>query len=589
MSLLSSVAATVIEASQIITNNDIIIGNTMINQNGIVCSDTVIDENGISCGNTVSASALISTGSASIEGDTVIQGNLYVTGQVVTPTIPLPPVAARRTQSFNVRVSAAQNEYALEPPVQVSNGDEAKYPTYIAQFSKGLQHDAVGNPVVSSYNSLLTAINTGLPSNFDAIVLGGAGGKMINPQASFCLPLEGADSAALAVSPAPAFASDERASEEVECYWMALTRDVNFTDYGTNATVAAACTDLTNQASFTGPKVNGAVIPDTLYRISFPGALTGPYVSQFLLLPFTMGAQAVSQQLKVPLPGNDFLKTLPQLLGLESGGPVTQSVSWDSSARFIRNGRDLAEWNHNDFSYQCGINAVQILSALGCPLNSGNPYKTSTTQVGFSTFGGPHILQLVAEVSTQALRAVWFQKWNVNRTIRPEEYALRVHQTKTGTQVYPVSNQVLNSDAVAQTFAAQGTYLLSQAYPEGCPRHPSYPSGHATIAGAVATVLKAWYDGTFNFPAPKVAAADGLSLSPYVGATLSVQGELNKLATNVAQGRCIAGVHYRSDSIGGILLGEQVAISVLRDQKLQFNENFGGFTFTKFDGTVITV
>jgi len=37
------------------------------------------------------------------------------------------------------------------------------------------------------------------------------------------------------------------------------------------------------------------------------------------------------------------------------------------------------------------------------------------------------------------------------------------------------------------------------------------------------------------------------------------------------------------------LLGEQVAISILADQRHSFNEPFSGFTFTKFDGTTITV
>jgi len=38
-----------------------------------------------------------------------------------------------------------------------------------------------------------------------------------------------------------------------------------------------------------------------------------------------------------------------------------------------------------------------------------------------------------------------------------------------------------------------------------------------------------------------------------------------------------------------MLLGEAVTISILRDQKRCYNESFGGFSFTKFDGTVITV
>ncbi|HME90003.1 MAG TPA: hypothetical protein VKE49_01160, partial [Myxococcaceae bacterium] len=68
-----------------------------------------------------------------------------------------------------------------------------------------------------------------------------------------------------------------------------------------------------------------------------------------------------------------------------------------------------------------------------------------------------------------------------------------------------------------------------------------------------------------------------------------VEGELNKVASNIGMGRNHAGVHWRSDEVQSFTLGEQVAISILRDQKHCYNEAFEGFTFTKFDGTTITV
>jgi hypothetical protein len=82
---------------------------------------------------------------------------------------------------------------------------------------------------------------------------------------------------------------------------------------------------------------------------------------------------------------------------------------------------------------------------------------------------------------------------------------------------------------------------------------------------------------------------DGLSLAPYTGAPLTVGGELNKLASNIALGRDAAGVHYRSDGVEGIKLGEAIAISILRDTVTLFNEVFPGFSFTKYDGTPVTL
>jgi hypothetical protein len=51
----------------------------------------------------------------------------------------------------------------------------------------------------------------------------------------------------------------------------------------------------------------------------------------------------------------------------------------------------------------------------------------------------------------------------------------------------------------------------------------------------------------------------------------------------------MAGVHWRSDATESIKLGEAVAINILRDQRACYNEDFAGFTFTKFDGTQVTV
>jgi hypothetical protein len=57
----------------------------------------------------------------------------------------------------------------------------------------------------------------------------------------------------------------------------------------------------------------------------------------------------------------------------------------------------------------------------------------------------------------------------------------------------------------------------------------------------------------------------------------------------VAIGRDIAGVHWRSDATESLKLGEQIAIGILKDQKSCYNEVFGGFSLTKFDGASVTV
>jgi len=138
--------------------------------------------------------------------------------------------------------------------------------------------------------------------------------------------------------------------------------------------------------------------------------------------------------------------------------------------------------------------------------------------------------------------------------------------------------------------------LLPQAYPEGGPTRPSYPGGHAVSAGSCATVLKAYFDEEMGLPNPvrPTTDADGryTELEP-IDADLTIGGELNKLATNIAYARSWAGIHYRSDTTAGLRIGERVAASVLRDRLRQRPADAygsrGSFTFTTFDGTEVTV
>jgi hypothetical protein len=217
-----------------------------------------------------------------------------------------------------------------------------------------------------------------------------------------------------------------------------------------------------------------------------------------------------------------------------------------------------------------------------------NPYKAVANQGGFVTFGAAHILDLVARVAIEALKAAWYQKWLLHRRLRPEAYGGLVHHHVEGDAVYPIHPSVLNSAVLPLIQGVYSTSLLPVAYPEGCPTHPAYPAGHATIAGACVTVLKAFFKESFEIPAPVQANSVGDALLPYGGA-LTVGGELNKLASNIALGRDTAGVHWRTDGEAGMRLGEEVALRLLRDHRRLHHEPFTGFSLTKFDGSSITV
>jgi hypothetical protein len=87
-----------------------------------------------------------------------------------------------------------------------------------------------------------------------------------------------------------------------------------------------------------------------------------------------------------------------------------------------------------------------------------------------------------------------------------------------------------------------------------------------------------------------VVGDDGLPVSASDIPGLTINGEINKLASNIAMGRDFAGIHWRSDAEEGLRLGEAVALSILRDQSANYTgEDFEGFTITTFDGKTITV
>ena len=502
----------------------------------------------------------------------------------------------RRNAALTYRERTARAEFHVALPDHPDNGDEARYSNFIGNFSKGLPHDANGEVAPAAYGKLLAAVNSGKPADFNAIPMGSVNAApLINPQSGLAFDLEGTDSHQLVEPPSPALASAQRTGEAVENYWMALLRDVPFSQYGSDPLAQAAIADLNKLSDFRGPKVSGQVTSGTLFRGFTAGDVIGPYISQYFYPTLTFGAGQIVQQYQTYTSGSDFMADFPSYLACQNGAP-SGSNPLDATRRYLRNGRDIGAWVHVDVLFQAYFQACLYLVGVGAKLNPGNPYApgnpAAVNQTGFGTFGVPYLKAILAAVSSRALKAQWFQKWYVHRALRPEAYGGLVHRTIANSANYPIGPEVLNSDAVARMFSKNGTYLLPMEFPEGCPQHPAYGSGHATVAGACVTILKAFFDETEVIENPVVPSDDGLSLVPYAGpdaGELTVGGELNKIASNVAFGRNIAGVHWRTDAEEAMKLGEAVAISILRDEKACYNEDFAGFTFTKFDRTQITV
>ena len=540
----------------------------------------------------------------------------------ITPISP----QKRRKQAEKIREEAIDISQDRPLPKHMNNGEEEEYldklGVPVANFTKGLPHDDKGEVKRSDYEKLLDALRDGDEDDFAKIPLDPkAGRKYTAPQTGLAFDLEGPDAWARTIPPAPLLDSLKNDAEMVELYWMALARDVPFIEYGSNPDVAAAAKELDTLRKQGLPKEDVLdmplvknITPATVFRGLTEGDIRGPYVSQFLLHDIPFGSQTVIAQQRAAKKGVDYMTTFDKWLEVQRG--VNTTLSDDArlepladGRRFIRSLRDLARYVHVDQLHQAYFNAaLLLLQASNLQLDDGNPYvgnnRSAKNQEGFGVFGGPALLVLLTEVASRALKAVWFQKWFVHRRLRPEEWGGRIEASRTGrVSNYPVTQRLLGSVAHQRILSKNKTSLLPQAFPEGSPLHPAYGTGHGTVAGACITLIKAWLkggdqklrdlvraDGSPLIPI-QVPSADGKSLVDYTGSDIdeiTVDGELNKLGANVANGRNGAGVHWRSDYTAALHLGEQVALGMLQEQSILYNEK-NHFTVVDFDGNHLRI
>ncbi|KPJ92961.1 MAG: hypothetical protein AMJ55_08975 [Gammaproteobacteria bacterium SG8_15] len=532
--------------------------------------------------------------------------------------VPLDPLQ-RAVDARELRINAAWDNFNATTqtlPDHSNNGDENLYDDEMSttlyqlnSYTKGLPHNENGIVDPTAYKSLIYALSSGDPADFDNIIMGNVGGLGLrNPQAAYTYFMEGKDPYSFTLEEAPKFNSAWQASDAIEVMWQAITRDVPFTNYDTDPLIAAAVEDMNNMSDYRGaPRDDGPVTPGTLFRGIGPGEDLGPYISQFLLQPIPYGATTIEQLYDIPEADhriNNFLTNYQEWLDNQNGVRATKQQE-KLKPRYLYNGRALAQYVLKDFVYQAYLGATRIIRGYGGgAYDSNDPYgknddgtARSPAEARSPLFGNNHAADFIGRVAMGSQNVAWFQKWLVHRRARPEVFFGRVHNHLTKDNVsYPIHGDVLNSPALdimfnmnAETNGGEGTYLLATATPDGSPLHPTYPAGHAVMAGAAVTMLKAFFNGEFVIPNPVMPSANGQKLVAYTGPDLTIEGELNKLASNISLGRDVAGVHYRTDGDLGMALGEEYAISVLRELVKTYNEDFAGWTFNKFDGTPVLV
>ncbi|MEJ2181806.1 MAG: phosphoesterase, partial [Gammaproteobacteria bacterium] len=370
---------------------------------------------------------------------------------------PLDP-QKRSIEARKLRTDAAQRNF-LEPiPDHPNNGDENSFPNYINNYTKGLPHDPNGIVDPAAYESLINALSSGDPADFEKIMMSEfAELGLRNPQAAYSYFMEGKDAHSFSMPAAPAFDSAWQASDAIEVMWQAITRDVPFSDYNlNNPLIADAVEDMNNMSDYRGPSENGTVTPGTLFRGVGPGETVGPYISQFLLQPIPYGAKTINQKYDIPEAShvtNNFITTFDEWLAIQNGVKGT-APQQNLQARYLYSGRALAQFVLKDFVYQAYLGATRIIRGYGSNAYDPNdPYKGKTAEARSPLFGNNHAADFIGRVAMGSQNVAWFQKWLVHRRARPEVFFGRVHVHKMPNGItYPIHPDALNSPSLDLIF-----------------------------------------------------------------------------------------------------------------------------------------
>lgn len=519
----------------------------------------------------------------------------------------------------------------------------------LGSFHKTLPHNNYGEVDLVAFNKLVAATE-GDGTTFGQVPKGTpTAAKLTNPQGGLAFDRLTHHPSSYSMPPAPAVLSKTTAAEMTELYWMALLRDVPFDQFGSNPDVTVAATEISTRFQqavsdlgdpghmITGTDVPGAagqldqITKNNIFRLGLVGEEFGPLVSQFFLRNANYGTQLIDQMQTPYIKDQNYLTDFGQWLNAQNSGRDSNgqdyshanensASNFETNRRYISTPRDLARFVNKDALHQAYFNAAIILLSGGAKWTPGNPYgdigSLSAREAGFGVLGGPHILALVSEVATRALKVIWNQKWQVNLRLRPEAYGGLVHVQKIGiggpnpTRAYGLPSWVATTKAATRVKNKYGTLLLPMAFTPGSPTHPAYGAGHATVAGACVTVLKAFFQTQdagnpilfktlkernmpFGAGQPITSYATGVAnqvggdvgvrtpLPMAVADKLTIEGELNKLAMNVAMGRSIGGVHWRSDNTRSLALGEALAAQILAEITSDCNEQ-PSFEFRTF-------
>lgn len=326
------------------------------------------------------------------------------------------------------------------------------------------------------------------------------------------------------LQPMPAIDSAITAAETLEVGLMALLRDRSLADLAPDPEHAAILNAI---APTVFPRD-----PAGLFRLQ--PADRSPRVGQLLTRPVPTGWSLIGFWPKIRT--GSYGAIASEWHAWQDGFiPAPQQFDFND----LRiNGRSLASLVHQDAPFLIPLLVSQQLLAAKAPLS--NRFPILLNEAPFVAGGGAVALQCAIAAPCQAaMHDAWRYKWSLSRPRPDQLWRLGMEGN-------------LHPDFLAKgrpIIDLVGPYL-SSTYAEGAPIHSDYPSGHAVLAGASFTVLKAWFA---NGPIPVLG---------------NLHAELDLMAWHMAVGRSWAGIHTRSSLLAGLALGEAHAVAYLNALRL---------------------
>lgn len=213
-----------------------------------------------------------------------------------------------------------------------------------------------------------------------------------------------------------------------------------------------------------------------------------------------------------------------------NGSPSTDAIARLPDLWRGMNIAQVAEAVHDEYPGHWQAKLMQTLWREKAPLDyTVVPFRSTYDFIGTQV--------RMADLNTWAVAVVspinFCVKWYAGRP-RPEEVAYQIAQGNLTTGV--------PADIVASIQAMNlGSPESFTAYPEGCPRHPSWPAMHSA------------------------ASSSSLWLAVLLDLTDAQYCEALRVDYAVSFARTVAGVHYASDNIAGLNLGQAVMADQLAD------------------------